>query len=96
MRGPTCDHDEIFLWAQRHSAVPAEVVPRKFDGEPSLLYFLFGRERAGTPEIRPISWEDFFARFDLMELLIVYDDSPYFELLQPHHVSFARRNPDPF
>ena len=96
MRGPTCDHGEILAWAQRHLALPAEIVPRKFDSEPSILHFLFGNERGGTDEIRPISWEDFFARFDLMGLKFVYDDSPYFEILQDHSFSPYGRSADPF
>ena len=96
MRGPTCDHGEILAWAQRQGAVPAEVVPRKFDSEPSIMHFLFGRETAGTPEIHPITWEDFFARFDLLGLQIVFDESPYFELLQGPGGALHRRTSDPF
>ena len=67
----------------RHAAVPAEVKLFKFDGEPSVLYILFGDARGGTPEIRPISWEDFFARFDLLGLSIVFDESPYYQFIHP-------------
>ena len=81
---PTRDHQAIRQWAARTGAVPAEVKPRKFDGEPSILYFLFGSAaKNGTPEIRPISWEDFFARFDLLDLSMVYDQtSSQFEIVR--------------
>ena len=79
---PTSDHDEILAWAKRHDAVPAEIVPRIFDSEPSILHFLFGRAKAGLPEIRPIGWDEFFAKFALLELKMVFDDSPTFQLLQ--------------
>ncbi len=71
---PTRNHDEIRRWATRHDAVPAEVRIIKFDGEPAVLHFLLGEAREGTPELRPIDWEDFFARFDLLDLGFAYDD----------------------
>ena len=71
---PTRDHNEIRLWAQKHNAVPAEVRLLKFDGEPSVLHFLMGAARSGTPELHPIQWADFFARFDLLGLAFAYDD----------------------
>lgn len=86
MDGPTSNHAEIWQWAARHQASPAEISPGKFDGEPSILHFLFGELRAkGTAELHPISWDDFFARFDLMGLTLVYDETPMFELLHKEH-----------
>ncbi len=80
---PTRDHAKIRNWARRHDAAPAEIKPFVFDGEPSILYFLFGASKAGTDEIRPISWEDFFAKFDLLELAMAWDeDQPIFELFK--------------
>lgn len=90
MRRPTSDHGEIFAWASRHDAVPAEVIPRVFDSEPAILHFLFGKAKAGLPEIKPISWESFFAQFDLLGLVMVFDDSPTFEILQDESVSLYR------
>lgn len=80
--GPTADHREIRRWAERHDAVPAEIRLYKFDSQPSVLHFLFGPAKGGTAELRPISWEDFFARFDLMGLAMVFDETPFFEILQ--------------
>ncbi len=71
---PTRDHAEIRRWALEQDAVPAEIKPLKFDGEPFVLHFLLGKAKEGTPEIRPISWEDFFARFDLLGLSMVFED----------------------
>ncbi len=82
---PTKDHDSIRLWATKYDAVPAEIQILKFDGEPSLLYFLFGKAREGTPDLRPITWDDFFARFDLLGLSMVFDDSPQFEIVRVQH-----------
>jgi len=80
---PTRNHQEIRQWATRHHAVPAEVRIIKFDGEPAVLYFLMGEARKGTPELRPIDWEDFFARFDLLNLAFAYaDDSSQFAIVR--------------
>lgn len=79
---PTVDHTMILDWAHRHKAVPAEVRTRVFDSQPSVLRFLFNDLRVGTPDLRPISWEDFFARFDLLRLSVLLDEAPAFEFVE--------------
>ena len=80
---PTRNHKIIRQWAMTHDATPAEIMPLKFDGEPTILTFLMGDAKAGTPEIRPIKWESFFARFDLLGLSFAFDQrSPQFELVR--------------
>lgn len=79
---PTSDHAKILDWAQRHRAVPAEVHTRVFDSQPTVLRFLFNDLRGGTPDLRPITWEDFFARFDLLQLSILLDEAPAFEFVE--------------
>ena len=81
MNGPTSEHAAIAAWASKHDAVPAEITPRVFDGEPAILHFLFGGAKTGLPEIVPITWESFFAQFDVMGLMMVFDDTPTFEIL---------------
>ena len=90
MCGPTSNHDEITKWAVKNGAVPAEIVPRAFDSEPAILHFIFGNAKDGTPEIVPISWASFFAQFDLMGLVMVFDDSPTFQILQDERASLYR------
>lgn len=70
---PTQDHDLIRSWGTRVQAVPAEVLPAVFDGEPTQLHFLFGKAAGGTPQLHPISWEEFFARFDLLNLSLAFE-----------------------
>lgn len=70
---PTRDHDVIRTWGMQNLATPAEVLPFVFDGEPAQLHFLFGKAVVGTPELRPISWEEFFARFDLLNLSLAFE-----------------------
>ena len=74
--GPTTNHLEIRSWADENHATPAAVKPFLFDGEPSVLRFIFGNAELETPEFRPITWEDFFAHFDVMGLSLVYDTEP--------------------
>ena len=90
---PTRDHKVIRQWASRHDAVPAEIKPFKFDSEPAILTFLLGGAKSGTPELRPISWEGFFAQFDLLGLAFAFDErSPQFTLV---HVEKSSDQPGP-
>ena len=82
MGGPTTDHQEIQSWAQAHNALPAEVLPRKFDGEPAILRFVFKHLPVQAEMFEQITWENFFALFDLMGLSLVYDGGSSYELLQ--------------
>ena len=84
MMGPTHDHGEIRAWASRHEVLPTELVPLHINGEPLRLQLTLASEIVGRPDLRVISWDDFFARFDLLGLTVVYDDNVdgYNELLQ--------------
>ena len=90
MRGPTTDQEEIRRWAQAHDAVPCEVLPHQFNGEPAILRFLVGGPPGGTPELRPISWASFYTRFHLLGLVFMYlPDCPVYELPQVEEKSAA-------
>ncbi len=82
MGGPTSDHQEIRSWATARKALPAEVLPRKFDGEPAILRFVFEHLPAQADMFEQITWENFFALFDLMGLSLVYEGESSYELLQ--------------
>lgn len=85
MFGPTTDHEEIRRWAAVYGAVPVEVGTAQFDSEPTKLGFIFPKGGGvDEPEFKPITWEAFFALFDLMQLSLVYDDDRpgTYELLQ--------------
>ena len=71
--GPTTDHNEIRHWAESQNAKPAEVIPYVFDSEPTVLRFMFGKVPAGQPELKAISWENFFAHIEAMGLTFVYE-----------------------
>ena len=82
IKGPTTNHVEIRAWAEAHCAVPAEVLPHVVDSEPALLRMVlsdqFGPDR---PNLRQLSWDEFFVKFDWLGLTFVYD-AEYNEILQ--------------
>jgi hypothetical protein len=72
--GPTTDHEEIVRWAKSQKATPCQTSVYKFDGEPAVLRFLFGDVLQAEPELKPLSWDEFFALFDVMGLTFVYEN----------------------
>src|ERR1700712_6034937 len=94
--GPTNEHSKIRYWATSNRAVPAEVLPHIVDGEPATLRLLPAEQVARSADIRVISWEEFFIKFDSLGLAFVYDDdsSGYNEILQVEENSPYRRERD--
>lgn len=84
MLGPTTYHKEIRFWAEARSAVPVEVLPQVVDSVPTVLRLMVKAQIADHPDVRPLSWEEFFAKFDALGLTFVYDDGAtgYNEILQ--------------
>ena len=82
--GPTVDHGEIRVWAEHHKMLPTEILPNVVDHEPPVLQLLPAKTVQSRPDVRVISWEEFFARFDLLGLAFIYDNenTGYNELLQ--------------
>jgi hypothetical protein len=83
--GPTTDHLEIRHWAESHKAVPTELLPQTLDHIPAVLRLMFPQMAADRKDIRILTWEEFFAKFDLLGLTFIYDtaiSSGYNELLQ--------------
>lgn len=68
------DHDQIRSWAAVRQASPAELPPHYHDGEPSELRFMFLDCTDNDPRLKPVSWEYFFRKFDLLGLAFVYED----------------------
>ena len=79
---PITDHDEIRRWATSVDAVPVEVIGGFHDGEPAILRFTFGTASEAEPTLRPISWESFFAQFDLLGLALAFDGENSYEFVQ--------------
>ena len=82
--GPTTDHAEIRQWAEGKHAVPTEILPEHLNLEPTQLRIMLPQLAAERKDTRVLTWEAFFAKFDLLGLTFVYDNdsSGYNELLQ--------------
>jgi hypothetical protein len=66
------DHDEIRQWAASCQAVPAEASAGQ--QAPAILRFMFLDGSPNQPELTPIAWEDFLAKFDLLGLVLLCED----------------------
>ncbi len=95
--GPTTNHAEIRYWADSHKAVPTEILPPTLDHEPTTLRIMLPQMAAERIDVRVMSWDEFFLKFDLFGLSFVYDDDSgdYNELLQIEAKSLYR-NPHQF
>ena len=82
MRKTTTDHNEIRAWAKRRNAHPVELASLIHDGEPAKLGFVFGDPPQAREQLNPISWAQFFAMFQLMDLALAYDGGAQYELLR--------------
>lgn len=69
----TIDHDTIRQWAEERKGHPATVAATERGGKPGILRIDFpGRSGEGT--LDPISWDDFFDKFEGANLAMVYED----------------------
>jgi hypothetical protein len=80
--GPTTDHAEIQFWAETHQAIPTEILPAFVDHVPTVLQIMLPQMAQERPDVRVMTWEEFFTKFDLLGLSFVYDSTGYNELLQ--------------
>lgn len=69
----TVDHEEIRRWVEERQGRPATVKSTGSPKEPGLLRIDFPGG-AGEDRLEPISWEDFFEKFDKKKLAFLYQD----------------------
>ena len=67
----TTDHTEIRSWAEQRGGVPATVKATKKKHAPGVLRLDFEPK---DPELEPISWDEFFAKFDREHSAFHYQD----------------------
>jgi ferritin-like metal-binding protein YciE len=71
----TTDHDEIRRWAEERGGKPACVQGTGGKGDIGMLRIEFpGKPNAKDAKLQPISWDDFFEKFDERDLALVYQD----------------------
>jgi hypothetical protein len=83
----TTDHDEIRRWVEEHGGTPASVRGTE-KGDPAGVLRLDFPGGAGEDELEPISWDDWFDKFDSRGLALLYqeqkasgEDSTFFKLV---------------
>lgn len=69
----TTDHEVIRKWVEERDGSPARVKATGSDDDPGLLHIDFPGYR-GKESLEPISWDDFFAKFEEKHLAFLYQD----------------------
>ncbi len=67
------DHDEIRRWAEERGARPACVRGTGGEGDIGMLRLHFPGY-TGEESLQPISWDDWFRKFEERQLALVYQD----------------------
>jgi hypothetical protein len=71
----TRNHDEIRRWAEERGAVPCEVAGTERGGQTGILRFEFpNASNRNDKNLREVSWEEFFEKFDENNLELLYQD----------------------
>lgn len=70
----TTDHDEIRHWAEARGGKPATIEGTPKPGEEAGLLRIDFPGGAGNPPLEPVSWNDFFAKFDEAKLAMIYQE----------------------
>src|ERR1700761_3909871 len=72
----TKDHEEIRRWAEKRGAVPAEATSTETQAEPGILRFMFrDAPHRNDSDLKEISWEAFFEKFDESGLQMLYQET---------------------
>lgn len=84
----TRDHEEIRRWVEAHDGTPASVRGTEEGDEAGVLRIDFPGG-AGEPELQPITWDEWFDKFDEQDLTFLYqetkasgEDSTFFKLVR--------------
>jgi hypothetical protein len=70
----TTDHDEIRAWAEERGGQPSVVASTRNSRGPGILRIDFPGF-SGEGSLKPLSWDDFFERFDQANLAFLYQDA---------------------
>jgi hypothetical protein len=67
----TTDHEKIRRWAEERGGVPSTVKDTETQNGPGVLRLDF---EPRDEELEPISWDEFFKKFDKERLAFLYQD----------------------
>ena len=96
----TKDHEQIRRWVEERGGTPASVKGTERRGQDAGLLRIDFPGYSGAGKLEPISWEDFFQKFDEMNLTFLYQDatkggkpSRFFKFVCEENIKRPRRNP---
>jgi hypothetical protein len=69
----TTDHDEIRRWAEERGGKPSCVIGTGGGDDPGLLRIDFP-DYSGEGSLEPITWGEFFQKFDENNLALLYEE----------------------
>jgi hypothetical protein len=69
----TTEHEQIRRWVEERGGKPARVRETGSDDDPGILRIDFPGG-AGEESLEPISWDEWFQKFDEQQLAVVYQD----------------------
>ena len=70
----TTDHEKIRQWVEEREGQPATVSYTVEEGEEAGLLRIDFPEYSGEESLEPISWDEFFEKFEEAELAFLYQD----------------------
>jgi hypothetical protein len=71
----TTDHGTIRSWAEERGGKPAVVRSTHRRSDPGILRLEFpGAPNANDEALEPISWDEWFEKFDAADLALLYED----------------------
>ena len=70
----TTDHDEIRRWVEARGGQPATIAGTERGGEEAGLLRIDFPTGASNPPLQPVSWDDFFQKFDDENLAFLYQE----------------------
>ncbi|GCE48464.1 hypothetical protein EI42_04862 [Thermosporothrix hazakensis] len=71
----TTDHAEIKKWVEARGGQPATVKGTTSGGQAGVLRIDFPGYGTGDEKLEPISWDEFFQKFDENQLAFLYQDT---------------------
>jgi hypothetical protein len=70
----TTDHDEIRHWVEARRGKPATIAGTERGGEEAGLLRIDFPGGSSNPPLEPVSWDEFFQKFDEENLAFLYQD----------------------
>lgn len=70
----TTNHDIIKDWCDQRGGVPSQVESTGKGKKPGVLRIEFPGDGKGDDALEPISWEEFFEKFDKEKLAFLYQE----------------------